>query len=286
MSRVDEDEFTITFEFESLGLGSESRSQGGSELIIAIDFGTTYTGVAYAHTSKFSNAHSIEDNVKVIKNWPNRSDSYAEKTPTIIAYNKNPLNWGGSVRKNDELQVAHFKIGLQEGARNFYSGGRSGIHSSTTVAALEFLDPEWKHPRMPQKTPQDFTADYLKCVLSYVRDEYLPSHYAFGFLRNQKVSYVITVPAIWTDSAKNLTRKAAVRAGIPNNNLELITEPEAAALYCATIGGEMDLQVRERFLVCDAGGGTVVCSLEEFDLIIGLNCLRSIISDTLFCEGV
>jgi Hsp70 protein len=199
----------------------------------------------------------------VIKNWPNRSDSYAEKTPTIIAYNKDPPSWGGNVRKNDEFQVAHFKLGLQEGARNFYTGSRSKVHSSTTVAALEFLESDWRHPRIPQKTPQEFTAYYLKCILDYVRDEYLPSRYAANFLRNQKISYIITVPAIWTDVAKDLTRKAAVRAGIPNSSLDLITEPEAAALYCATIGGEMDLREGDKFLVCDAGGGTVVCSLRR-----------------------
>jgi hypothetical protein len=38
----------------------------------------------------------------------------------------------------------------------------------------------------------------------------------------------------------------------------LITEPEAAALYCATLCKEVDLKIGNRFLICDAGGGTVV----------------------------
>ena len=71
---------------------------------------------------------------------------------------------------------------------------------------------------------------------------------------------MVTVPAIWTDKAKDLTRKAALAAGIPDNRLKLITEPEAAALYCATICVEVGLKVGDRFLVCDAGGGTVVTS--------------------------
>jgi hypothetical protein len=73
-----------------------------------------------------------------------------------------------------------------------------------------------------------------------------------------KLAYVITVPAIWKDSAKDLTRQAAVSAGIPRDNLELITEPEAAALYCATMCTEVNLSDGDCFLVCDAGGGTVV----------------------------
>jgi molecular chaperone DnaK (HSP70) len=73
------------------------------------------------------------------------------------------------------------------------------------------------------------------------------------------MSYIITVPAIWSDMAKNLTRKAASRAGFPDDKITLITEPEAAALYCATNSLEVDLYDGDRFLVCDAGGGTVVC---------------------------
>jgi hypothetical protein len=45
--------------------------------------------------------------------------------------------------------------------------------------------------------------------------------------------------------------------------LMLITEPEAAALACATLCDEVDLREGDRFLVCDAGGGTVVCIRSE-----------------------
>jgi hypothetical protein len=125
-------------------------------------------------------------------------------------------------------------------------------------SALSFLDPNWKHPQLPQKAAVDYAADYLTCIHKYVKDVFFPRQFGSVFLRNQQISYVITVPAIWKDSAKALTRQAAVRAGIPERKLELITEPEAAALYCATICHEVDLTDGDRFLVCDAGGGTVV----------------------------
>jgi molecular chaperone DnaK (HSP70) len=96
-------------------------------------------------------------------------------------------------------------------------------------------------------------------------DVYFPNKFGDEFLRNQKLSYVITVPAIWKDSAKDLTRQAAVRAGIPENRLELITEPEAAALYCATYYEKVDLRAGDCFLICDAGGGTVVSSITRLN---------------------
>lgn len=86
----------------------------------------------------------------------------------------------------------------------------------------------------------------------------LHREYGEQLLQNQRISYILTVPAICSDRAKALIRQAAIRAGISDDNL-LITEPEAAALYCSVIFGEIDLNYSDRFLICDAGGGTVVC---------------------------
>lgn len=63
-----------------------------------------------------------------------------------------------------------------------------------------------------------------------------------------------TVPAIWSDKAKDLTIKAARFAGI--HPVTLIKEPEAAALY-TMYALDNALQVGDAFVVCDAGGGTV-----------------------------
>lgn len=47
-----------------------------------------------------------------------------------------------------------------------------------------------------------------------------------------KVQFVLTVPAVWSDSAKNATLQAAERAGMGSiKELKIISEPEAAALY-------------------------------------------------------
>jgi hypothetical protein len=241
---------SVTFEFSSITLDKSS------DLVIGIDFGTTFTGVAYAHSGHVisGDAERVAENVQVINNWPSGDLSYREKTPTIIAYNNfhSPI-WGGSVKFRHQPQVAHFKLGLQPNATHYL--GRS---KEATASELPFLDPNWKHFQLPNKTALDFTADYLTCIHKHIKEVVFPRLFGETFLRTQQLSYVLTVPAIWTDSAKALTRQAAVRAGIPEGKLELITEPEAAALYCATICKETGLEDGDRFLVCDAGGGTVV----------------------------
>jgi len=125
------------------------------------------------------------------------------------------------------------------------------------ASTLAFIDPNWKNP-IPNKTPVDFAVDFLECVHRYIKEVALPRQYGKTFLKGLQIAYVITVPAIWKDGAKALTQQAAERAGIPANKLDLVTEPEAAALYCATICNEVDLGDGDRFMVCDAGGGTVV----------------------------
>jgi molecular chaperone DnaK (HSP70) len=49
--------------------------------------------------------------------------------------------------------------------------------------------------------------------------------------------YVLTVPAIWSDSAKNLMAQAAASAGYGTHHKDfnLISEPEAAAAYTLSI---------------------------------------------------
>ena len=81
----------------------------------------------------------------------------------------------------------------------------------------------------------DYAADYLTAVCDYVKNETLHRHFGEQFLQRQKISYVITVPAIWSDKAKDLTKQAAQRAGIARRKLVLITEPEAAAPYVGPV---------------------------------------------------
>ena len=242
-------------------LASMASLESKSDLVIGIDFGTTFTGVAFAHTGNAAGSDilKIAENLEVIRSWPNPSFQYAGKTPTIISYNTDPPTWGGNVKPRDEPQVSHFKLRLQPSVSDHY-------RTSNATSVLAFLDPNFKNP-VPKKTAVDFAADYLTCVHRYVKEVAFPRQFGESFLRGQQISYVITVPAIWKDSAKALTRQAAQRAGIPQHKLELITEPEAAALYCATICREVDLQNGDRFLVCDAGGGTVVSLVKKYLLI-------------------
>jgi molecular chaperone DnaK (HSP70) len=57
-------------------------------------------------------------------------------------------------------------------------------------------------------------------------------------------------------------RTAAIQAGLisahdPPDRLMITSEPEAGALYCEKSCRESNLMEGDRFMICDAGGGTI-----------------------------
>jgi molecular chaperone DnaK (HSP70) len=241
---------------ESENEQNEYSFESEADLVIGIDFGTTFSGVAWAHAASITSTDKkvIVDKVNVIRGWPGHGQ--ADKIPSVIAYNTSPPSWGFRVKATEEKRVAHFKLGLQRNLRDHYL---SAPVPKTSILGGYLTETNWRHPLLSDKKAIDFVADYLTGVCNYVSKESLTRHYGPDFLKMQRVSFVITVPAIWRDEAKELTKQAADRAGIPRRRLTLITEPEAAALYCDHMQCEQaDLKLGDGFVICDAGGGTVV----------------------------
>jgi molecular chaperone DnaK (HSP70) len=222
------------------------------KFVIGIDFGTTYSGVAFIHDNGNlgDDIEIITERIRVIRSWPNNGQN--EKTKTVLFYKNNQPMWGGLVNPRDVPQITRFKLGLEESVSEHYQAS-SSVRQARPSRFLIFKKP----PQQNDKEPVDFAADYLKCLFNYLHDKFFPNEYGLNTVRSQSYSYVVTVPAIWSDAAKSLTRQAATRAGISHDKLTLISEPEAAALFCG-LTAQVELRSGERFLICDAGGGTVV----------------------------
>ncbi|KAM3074312.1 hypothetical protein ACMFMF_006328 [Clarireedia jacksonii] len=88
--------------------------------------------------------------------------------------------------------------------------------------------------------------------------ETLTRRYGESFMSSTKVEFVLTCPAVWSDAAKNTTLQAAERAGMGSKaDIQMISEPEAAAVYTLKAIQPNHLSAGDNFVVCDAGGGTV-----------------------------
>jgi molecular chaperone DnaK (HSP70) len=86
---------------------------------------------------------------------------------------------------------------------------------------------------------------------------------AFPEARMAEQRVVLTVPASFDAVARELTREAAVAAGLPENVI-LFEEPQAAVYaWLATTGDRWRrrLKLDDKLLVCDVGGGTTDLTL-------------------------
>jgi hypothetical protein len=120
----------------------------------------------------------------------------------------------------------------------------------------------WNAPsEVPKISPVDAARRYLEHLVAAWEAAFPDAPVA-----GQHV--VLTVPASFDASARELTREAALAAGLPDN-LVLLEEPQAAVYsWLATTGQRWRrlLDVGDRLLVCDVGGGTTdltLCGVDQ-----------------------
>ncbi|KAH0562391.1 hypothetical protein GP486_002914 [Trichoglossum hirsutum] len=230
------------------------NSAGAHRLIVGVDFGTTYTGVSYV----WSSSTSLRD-VLVILNWPgpSREAEVTYKAPSRIAYPaENP---GMSSITSGYLVTPRMRS---------YSWFKLLLDSS---AVTIFDDPDLSATEGPGvlQLPHGKTATGV-CT-DYLREIFVEAMRILGGVITQElvtvtaIEYWFTVPAIWSDRAKQETLNAARAAGFgsrPGDEINLISEPEAAAIATLkgiTSGGMPNvISPGDGILICDCGGGTVV----------------------------
>ncbi|KAI1846446.1 hypothetical protein JX265_005030 [Neoarthrinium moseri] len=212
-------------------------------LIVGVDFGTTFSGVAAVYTS-------TPDDIEIIKTWPGGNGITSDKVPTEISYDTPPnapagtgptVKWGFQF-KPEESRLRCIKLFLDRSQKlPFY------VSPQETATQL----------RKYEKNVVDAVSDYLTQIYKHTMDT-LTRRYGESFMASTKVDFVLTCPAVWSDAAKNTTLQAAERAGMgAKSDIQMISEPEAAAVYTLKAIQPNHLNVGDNFIVCDAGGGTV-----------------------------
>jgi hypothetical protein len=199
-----------------------------------MELNLTVIGVAY-QLVPHDQTIAKPEGIKVLTNW---GGGVGNKVPSEISYSaskEHSYNWGFDIDKK-ALKMSWTKLQLDQQSREqefewileALKGMRSGMDN---------IDQEHGMPSYPAKNPVDIVADYLTKVREKVVNE-LRTTYGAVFNDLPK-EIVVTIPAQWSDEAKNYTFRALVKAGFTKRyfrNLQgtlLITEPEAAALYCA-----------------------------------------------------
>jgi len=222
----------------------EGRSK--AQLIVGIDFGTTFSGIAFAFAT---NTEAKED---IITEWPGAGNQTKQKIPTVLYYDQyqKVVGWGPDIA--DALAPTGYpKPGVQK---------VEWFKLQLMLSGNTYIDPINLPPLPPGKSEIDVAADYLFHMRQAMRNQ-LQKTLGEVFNREERnIRYYLTVPAIWNDAGKAATRAAAIQAGFlrdeNDNRLTLITEPEAAAMFCSKTG-LLNLKMHDAVLIVDCGGGTV-----------------------------
>lgn len=136
------------------------------------------------------------------------------------------------------------------------------------------------------KSHEEAITDYLTCIMRHIKQD-LVKRFGTRMIETTTIDFVLTVPAIWTDAAKDATLRVAEKAGM-GTNLYMISEPEAAAIYALRTMGEQQKLLRsgDNFIVCDAGGGTVDLISYEIQTLTPLRLQESATGTGALCGGV
>ncbi|KAJ1500250.1 hypothetical protein HMI55_003978 [Coelomomyces lativittatus] len=222
-------------------LKANFNPHSSQRFVVAIDFGTSHSGFAYAHKAN-------ESMIEALYTWDFAPHPYS-KTLTGLLYDTNqiPIAWGYAAQ--------HKYLGMPPNTRS--------LHSLVTRFKL-FLDESYDLEPPEGLSAIVLIGDYLKFMKEKI-SELLTSKFGSSFNLDE-VQWCLTVPAMWSDGAKHFTRKAAAFAGLIDDplstKLSIILEPEAAAIYVST-NDPTAIQKGDVFMIIDAGGGTVDITVHQ-----------------------
>lgn len=225
------------------------------EAVVAIDFGTTYSGYAFSRTDEYK-----KDPMKISANtsWPaGTAGLMSMKCPTCILFDKdkNFVNFGYEA----EDKYSNLSLDNLHHEYYFFKQFKMSLHKNTDLNRDTVIEDE---SGKSMKAKMVFAAGI----------EYLKKH-AEGLLNTRgmdfnewEIRWVLTVPAIWSDAAKQFMRESAQRAEIMNDQLLIALEPEAASICCRYLPDSKGSDIfmpGSKYMVLDLGGGTADINVHQ-----------------------
>ncbi|OBS23303.1 hypothetical protein FPOA_03852 [Fusarium poae] len=241
-------------------------------LIIGIDFGTTYSGAAWATVADIE-----ADGVNIITSWPDTGVQEG-KAPTELFYEHGKTMWGYGIPRDVE-PVRWFKLLLLKDEDQ----PREIKGHEYLIKAREMLVDEGK-------STVDAIADYLRLLWGHVLETIIKAR-GKNVVEALCFHVVITVPAIWKNYARDAMLEATQNAGITAprragpTTISFAPEPEAAALASICERAE-DLEEGDVFVICDAGGGTVDLISYKVESVEPVALQEAVVGSGGLCGGI
>ncbi|XP_056251451.1 heat shock 70 kDa protein 12A isoform X3 [Seriola aureovittata] len=252
------------------------ESQLSFVVVVAIDFGTTSSGYAYAFTKEPECIHTM-------RRWEGGDPGVSnQKTPTTILLTPDRKfhSFGYAARDfYHDLDPSESKHWL------YLEKFKMKLHTTANLSIDTDL-----HAANGKRVK---ALDIFAYALAFFKEQALKelSDQTGGEFDNNDVRWVITVPAIWKMPAKQFMREAAYKSGLVSREnpeqLIIALEPEAASIYCrklrlhqmvdlgtqtsqngfnATDNVGSGMTQGDRYVVVDCGGGTVDLTVHQIRL--------------------
>ncbi|MFO0063808.1 MAG: Hsp70 family protein [Planctomyces sp.] len=230
-----------------------------AQYVIGIDLGTTNSVLAYA---------ALADDAAQVQLLPIPqlvAAQTVESRPSLPSFLY--------LAADHEVQNGLFRLPWDQ-------SGRVAVGTAARSLAAEFPErtvsaaKSWlchtrvdrRQPILPWQSPETVPRISPVAASRQVLEHMLAAwQQAFPDAPFQQQSIVLTVPASFDASARELTREAALEAGFPDAFL-MLEEPQAATYSWLQRCGERwrkILRPTDRLLVCDVGGGTTDLTLVE-----------------------
>ncbi|CAJ0847791.1 12914_t:CDS:10 [Entrophospora sp. SA101] len=233
-----------SYEFKKVD-PSDSKTKESFEAFIAWD--EVLDGKKFADGKGYAFSNRTRPEIITNSVWP---DSIGKlKINSVLQYDKNLKNvksWGyQALSKGPTANDIINDVSKNQIVELFK------LHLSEKISVEE-------KPKLPDGL--DFTkaiTDYLHAIARWP-----------GIKFKQNVFLILTVPSEWSSHAKLTIKKCAYDAKLINNkdssNLQIITEPEAAAMYCRKLMKKHFFRIRgKKYLIVDCGGGTVDLTMRK-----------------------
>ncbi|KAM9388724.1 heat shock 70 kDa protein 12A-like [Phaethornis superciliosus] len=232
-----------------------------SLFVVAIDFGTSYSGYCFSLASGTDQIRQVY--------WGMEHGLKTLKTPTCILFNQNR-----EFRKFGYDAVMKYKSLPSSVTDSWYyfHNFKMKLYDTKVTTGMELKASNGK--TLPALTVFSESLRYLKGhALNTIREA--SSQTACD---QEEITWVITVPAIWSAAARQFMRLAAKEAGLISDmiseKLIIALEPEAASLWCKQLPWEgfvADSSDKKKFkdspgiqyIVVDCGGGTIDMTVHE-----------------------
>ncbi|XP_060605584.1 heat shock 70 kDa protein 12A-like [Ruditapes philippinarum] len=258
----------------------EKVSRKGALVVVAgIDFGTTYSGYA------FSFKHMYQTNPLNIRCSSFASESWVtQKTTTAVLFEGQKFHSFGF---DAELRYAE-QCGCGENDNwYFFRHFKTLLYNKKIKRSMKLKTVDGK---------EMCAITVFAAAIKYLKEDLLKNVQRMVQCINENdIHWVITVPAIWSDPAKQFMREAAYESGIDGEYLSIALESEVASIYCQEIPQEIPfcrVRVEEaeeqkkehqfakkpeeeeiqklviiasgrKYMVFDLGGGTMDISVHE-----------------------